>query len=161
MRLWGFHRNDPGNYNKGVLAGWHIDGRDPTADVRLLEYCLAVPMEQFLHNGTPRALARHALADRLPKLVVEERRRGLQAADWHERLTAVRHCVAAELDRLDACAAATKALDLPRLHRLVENWPAGGWERAEVYGPYRLALARAISAGHFLRRVGGGNHLTA
>ena len=157
MRLWGLLSTDPGNYNKGVLAGWHIDGRDPTADVRLLEYCLAVPTEQFLHNGTPRALARRALADRLPKLVLEERRRGLQAADWHERLTAVRNCVAAEIDRLDACPPATKALDLPRLHRLVENWPAGGWERDEVYESYGLALTRGISAGHFLRRATGAN----
>ena len=133
MRLWSLLRTDRGNYNKGVLAGWHIDERDPTADVRLLEYCLAVPTEQFLHSGTPRALARHALADRLPKLVLEERRTGFQTADWHERLTAVRNSVAAELDRLDACPPATRAVDLPRLRQLVENWPTGGWERTEVY----------------------------
>ena len=108
---------DPGNYNKGVLGGWHIDGRDPTADVRLLEFCLAVPTEQFLSNGIQRALARRALADRLPKLVLENSRRGCQAADWHERLTAVRERVAIELDQLEACPAAAKTLDLPRLHR--------------------------------------------
>jgi asparagine synthase (glutamine-hydrolysing) len=157
IRLWGLLRTDPGNENKGTLAGWHIDERDPTADVRLLEYSLAVPAEQFLHNGTPRALARRALSDRLPKLVLEERRTGFQAADWHERLTAVRHSVAAELDRLDACPSATKALDLPRLHQLVENWPAGGWDRAEVYESYRLPLSMAISVGHFLRQATGAN----
>jgi asparagine synthase (glutamine-hydrolysing) len=157
MRLCALLMTDPGNYFKGVLAGWHIDKRDPTADVRLLEFCLAVPTEQFLHKGTPRALARRALADRLPKLVLEERRRGLPAADWHEWLTAVRTCIAAEIDRLDACPAATRALDLPRLHRLVENWPASGWERDEVYESYRLALARGISKGHFLRRATGVN----
>jgi asparagine synthase (glutamine-hydrolysing) len=157
MRLWGLLRSDPGNSNKGVLAGWRIDCRDPTADVRLLEYCLAVPTEQFLHKGTPRALARRALADRLPKLVLEERRRGLVGADWHERLTSVRNCVAAELDRLDACPPAVKGLDLPRLHRLVENWPAGGWNRSEVCDAYFLALTRGIAAGYFLRRATGGN----
>ena len=157
MRLYALLGTDPGNQIKGVQAGWHIDRRDPTADVRLLEYCLAVPTEQFLHNGTPRALARRALADRLPKLVLDERRRGLQAADWHEWLTAVRNGIAAEIERLDACPAATRALDLPRLHRLVENWPADGWERDQVYGSYRLALARGISKGHFLRRTTGAN----
>jgi len=157
MRLWALRRVDPGNYNKGTLGGWHIDHRDPTADVRLLEFCLAVPTEQFLSDGKQRALAKHALADRLPKLVLEEPRKGLQAADWHERLTAGRDRVAAELDRLDACPSATKALDLPRLHRLVENWPAGGWERDEVSVPYRSALLRGISTGHFLRRATGAN----
>ena len=157
MRLWVLRRVDPGNYNKGILGGWCIDQRDPTADVRLLEFCLAVPTEQFLSGGKQRALAKRALIDRLPKLVLEEPRSGLQAADWHERLTAVRDRVTAELDRLDACMPAIRALDLPRLHRLVKNWPSGGWERDEVSGPYRFALLRGISTGHFLRRATGGN----
>ena len=134
-----------GNYNKGTLGGWQIDLRDPTADVRLPEFCLAVPTEQFFSEACP---------CRPP---AEARAKGLQVADWHERLTAVRDRVAAELNRLDACPPAARALDLPRLHRLVENWPAGGWERGEVHIPYRLALLRAISTGHFLRRASGGN----
>src|SRR5262249_54971976 len=87
MRLCALQRADSGDRRKGTLAGWQIDIRDPTADVRLLEFCFAVPTEQFLREGTPRALARRALADRLPKQVLEEPRRGLQAADWHEDFT--------------------------------------------------------------------------
>jgi asparagine synthase (glutamine-hydrolysing) len=157
MRLWVLQRVDLGNYKKGVLGGWHIDQRDPTADVRLLEFCFAVPTQQFLHNGIQRALARRAFADRLPKLVLDEPRRGLQAADWHERLTAVRDGVAVELDRLGNCPPAARAIDVPRLRRLVDNWPSGGWEDVEVIQAYRLALLRGISTGHFLRRTMGGN----
>jgi asparagine synthase (glutamine-hydrolysing) len=148
---------DLGNYNKGTLGGWQIDLRDPTSDVRLVEFCLSVPTEQFLSKGQQRALARRALSDRLPGLVVEETRKGLQAADWHERLTIVRDRVAAELNRLDACPQAAKALDLDRLHRLVENWPTEGWEHREVSIPYRAALLRGISTGHFVRRSMGAN----
>src|SRR4029079_6326361 len=108
LRLWVLEGMDLGNYYKGFLGGWQIDCRDPTADIRLLEFCLAVPTEQFLQNGVQRALARRALADRLPKMVLEENRRGLQGADWHERLTAVRDRVVAELNRLDACPAAAR-----------------------------------------------------
>ena len=157
MRLWCLRRVDPGNYYKGLLGGWRIDWRDPTADVRLLEFCLAVPTEHFLSDGNQRALAKHALADRLPKLVLEEPRRGLQAADWHEKLTAVRDCLTAELDRLDACPPAAKVIDLLRMRRMVQNWPTGGWERDEVEVPYRGALLHAISTGHFLRRAMLGN----
>jgi asparagine synthase (glutamine-hydrolysing) len=157
MRLWALRRADPGNYNKGRLGGWHIDYRDPTADVRLLEFCLAVPTEQFLSDGKQRALARRALADRLPKVVLDEPRKGLQAADWHEQLTAARDRIEAEIDRFNACPLASKMLDLPRLRQLVENWPAGGWERDEVSVPYRSALLRGIATGHFLRRATGGN----
>jgi asparagine synthase (glutamine-hydrolysing) len=157
MRLWVLHRTDPGNYNKGTLAGWGLDRRDPTADERLVEYCLSIPTEQYLSNGVPRALAKRALADRLPQAVLNERKKGYQAADWHEGLTAARGEVAAELDRLSACAPAATTLDLPRLKRLVENWPQSGWEKDQVIQPYRLALLRGIAAGHFLRKASGAN----
>ena len=157
MRLAALQRCDLGNYNKGVLAGWRIDQRDPTADVRLLEFCLSVPTEQFLQRGVPRSLARRALSDRLPKLIVDETRRGLQAADWHEALTADRQRIAAEIERLEACVPAARALDLARLRHLVENWPEAGWDRAEVVSAYRLALAAGLSTGHFVRRATGTN----
>lgn len=140
-----------------MLAGWQIDMRDPTADQRLIEFCLQVPMDQFLCKGVPKALARRALADRLPNAVLAEQRRGLQAADWHETLTAARSRVAEEVDHLATCPAAVKALDLPRLRRLVKNWPADGWNRDDVAVPYRDVLLTGISVGHFLRRIQGSN----
>ena len=157
MRLHALQTMDPGNYQKGALAGVQVDYRDPTSDVRLLEFCLAVPTEQFLHNGTLRSLARRAVADRLPKQVLEESRRGFQVADWHEDLTASRDHVFAELDRLETCPAAAAVLDLPRLRQLTENWPSSGWERKEIELPYRYTLLRAIAVGHFLRRATGSN----
>jgi asparagine synthase (glutamine-hydrolysing) len=157
MRLWVLGRIDPGNGPKGALAGWGIDHRDPTADKRLVEYCLSIPTEQYLAGGIPRALAKRALADRLPAAVLNERKKGYQAVDWHEGVTAARADIAAELDRLAACAPAAETLDIDRLKRLVEDWPASGWERDDVVRPYRLALLRGIGAGHFLRKASGAN----
>jgi asparagine synthase (glutamine-hydrolysing) len=157
MRLWVLARNDLANINKGVLAGWGVDTRDPTADKRLVEYCLSIPTDQFLADGVQRALAKRALADRLPAAVLNEKKKGYQAADWHEALTAARPEIAAELERLAACAPAAQTLDLERMKNLVENWPDSGWERDEVIEPYRFALLRGISVGHFLRKASGGN----
>jgi asparagine synthase (glutamine-hydrolysing) len=157
MRLWVLGRVDMGNLNKGTLAGWAIDRRDPLADKRLVEYCLSIPTEHYLANGIPRALAKRALADRLPQPVLKEQKKGYQAADWHEGLTAARADVAAELDRFAACAPAAKLLDIERLKRMVDNWPQSGWERDEVIQQYRLALLRGIAAGHFLRKASGAN----
>jgi asparagine synthase (glutamine-hydrolysing) len=156
-RVWCLGRTDPGISVKGALAAWRLDIREPLADIRLLEFCLSVPAQQFLRDGTPRALARLTLADRVPKLVLESRGSGMDSADWHERLTAARGEVAEEIERLASCAPAARALDLPRLRRLVADWPSSGWERAEISSPYRLALLRGLSAGHFLRRASGGN----
>ena len=157
MRLSALRNCDFGYTTKGVLGGWGIDYRDPTADVRLLEFCLSVPTEEFLKDGVQRALVRRAFSDRLPNIVLEETRRGLQAADWHETLTADRQRIATEIDRLEACAPATRALDLARLRQLVENWPEAGWDQAEVISAYRLALASGLSTGHFVRRASGSN----
>jgi len=156
-RLWALSRVDLGNYNKGILAGWGIDQRDPTADKRLVEYCLRVPTEQFLANGETRALARRALSDRLPQVVLNERAKGYQVVDWHEGLSAARGEVEAELSRLLPCAPAARTLDIERLQNLVSNWPDEGWERQDVASSYRLALLRGISAGHFLRKASGTN----
>jgi asparagine synthase (glutamine-hydrolysing) len=157
MRLWALNRVDIGNGTKATLAGWGIDVRDPTADRRLIEFCLSVPTEQFFRNGVPRALARAALADRVPAEVLNERRRGIQAVDWHEGMTAARSQILEEIARLEQSGPAIRALDLPRMRRLAENWPRQGWEREEIIEKYRLALLRGISVGHFLRRASGGN----
>ncbi|HLZ67506.1 MAG TPA: asparagine synthase-related protein [Aliidongia sp.] len=158
MRIWQAMRIDTANYQKGMLAGRRIDLRSPFRDVRLLEFCLSIPTEQFLRNGVSRALLREAMADRLPAAVLAERRKGLQAVDWHEGLSAARDRLPGELDRLEACAPATRALDLARMRKLVEDWPSTGWNRSQrITTSYRLALLRGLSAGHFLSRVTGGN----
>ncbi len=157
MRIWALRRGDSGCNEKGILAGWGIDRRDPLADKRLVEFCLNIPTEHYLANGVQRALAKRALADRLPQAVLNEQKKGHQAADWHEGVTAARAEIAAELDRLAACAPAAKTLDIERLKRLVEKWPTSGWERDDVIQAYRLALLRGVSAGHFLRKASGAN----
>lgn len=156
-RMWAIRRGDRGALQKGVLAGWGIDMRDPTAARRLVEFCLSVPTGEFMRDGVPRAIARRALADRLPAAVLDAPLKGYQAADWHEGLTAARDEIAAEVERLAACAPASSALATERMRQLVRDWPQSGWDRHEVMEPYRLALLRGISAGHFLRRAAGSN----
>jgi asparagine synthase (glutamine-hydrolysing) len=156
-RVVNLNYSDNGNYNKGALGGWGVDLRDPTSDRRLVEFCLNVPTAQFIAGGVPRALARRALADRLPPAILKETRRGYQAADWHEAATAGRLELADWVERLSECSPAAMLLDIPRLRRLLEDWPEGGWEREVVMEPYRFALLRGLSAGHFLWKASGAN----
>jgi asparagine synthase (glutamine-hydrolysing) len=156
-RLASLGRLDLGNFNKGTLAGWGIDHRDPTADRRLIEFCLRIPAEHYIAGGMPRSLARRSFADRLPPEVVGERRRGYQAADWHEQLTAIRPEVEEELQRIAACRESEEIIDVGRLQALLDNWPAGGWERPSVQRDYRHVLLNGLAVGHFLRRCAGSN----
>jgi asparagine synthase (glutamine-hydrolysing) len=140
-----------------MLGAWGIDLRDPTADRRLVEYCLSIPTEYYLCDGVDRGLARRAFADRLPQAVLTERRKGYPAADWHEFAGAGRDELAAELDRIAACEPARDLLDVERLRGLLKDWPKDGWERPEIRARYRQALLRGIAAGHFLRKAFGAN----
>jgi len=152
-RLWALGRVDPGAIQKGNLAGWGIDGRDPTADRRLVEFCLAVPLEHYLSNGVFRSLARRALADRVPAAVLAERRKGYQAADWHEGLSAAGENLRDEADRIEAAALARDLIDIERLRRLASIPPDADWSDRHIIRSYRHVLLRGMSAGHFLRRA--------
>jgi asparagine synthase (glutamine-hydrolysing) len=156
-RLWVMGRTDLGGYNKGHLGGWGIDMRDPTADRALIELCLSIPAEAYLAGGRARALARDAFADRLPPLVLDETRKGYQAADWHEGLTAARGELRNELDRIAALPEAEALIDTDRLRLMTETWPERDWNLSETQYGYRLALLRGVSCGHFLRRASGSN----
>lgn len=155
-RLWVLHRIDKGNFQKAALGGYGIDQRDPTADRRLIEFCLSLPTAFFLADGETRALGTQALTDRLPTKVLEERRKGYQAVDWHEGLAAASK-LEADLARLESVPAAA-ILDLPRIRRLAADLPSDGWERSEVIEDYRLTLLRGSAAGHFLHRATKTNH---
>jgi asparagine synthase (glutamine-hydrolysing) len=157
-RLAVLHRVDLGNYNKGTLAGWGIEQRDPTADRRLIEFCLSVPMDQYLKSGVTRALARTAFADRLPRSVREEWRRGHQGADWHEGIAEAQSegALGAELRSIGGSPAAS-VIDMTRMQGFESSLPESDWHKAGVVWPYRLALLRGVSAGHFIRRAAGSN----
>ena len=150
IRLRALQRVDIGNFGKGVLAGWGLDIRDPTADRRLVEFALALPVEHFLAGGTARGLARQGLADRLPRNVLEEHRRGYQGAGWHKGLTERRSHLLDEVAAIANCPEATAILDMPRLQTLVAEWPAN-WEDPHTESLYRARLLPAIAAGHFIR----------
>jgi asparagine synthase (glutamine-hydrolysing) len=148
--------SDTGAASKGMLAEWKIDYRDPTADRRLVEFTLRVPVEQFIHGGQPRALLRKVLADRVPAEVLDNGIRGYQSADWHERLNEARQEVDQEVAQIEQFEPAAEIIDVERLKRLLDAWPDPGSELWTGYSAtldYRSCLLRAISAGSFMRQA--------
>ena len=157
MRCWGLRRVDLGNYNKGTLAGWGVDYRDPTADRRVVKFCLNIPETEYILDGEPRSLQRRAFATRLPPEVLAEARKGSQAAAWSLGMDAAQERMAVELESLEACREAAAIIDLPRLRAAMDAWPAADRADPETARLYRNVVLRSVSAGHFLRRVSGSN----
>jgi asparagine synthase (glutamine-hydrolysing) len=133
-------------------AAGGLDVRDPTADVRVMRYCLAVP-DRFFCGPTfqdDRWLLRSAMAGWLPEQVRLNRRHGLQAADLLERLRSEAPAVDSLLTAL-AAGRAADYLDFPRLQNL--------WQRVqnesspEARNQTATILLRGIVGGMFLAQM--------
>jgi asparagine synthase (glutamine-hydrolysing) len=146
---------DWGENRKGILGGWGIDKRDPTADTRLIDFCLSLPLDMLLKGAERRPLARAALADRVAPAVLDERRKGYQSADWHVGLSRDRERIAQLLDAMAADELAVRLIDIDALRRLVAAWPSSGWEDGRTIGAYRIGLLKALTAGHFILAARG------
>ena len=132
-----------------------LDIRDPTADIRLLTYCLSVPPHLFVdpQTGMDRMLMRAAMADRLPDEVRLNRRRGLQAADIIPRLRADRDAMEACLDEL-ARGDAIHYVSLPRLRQVWQDVLARDDRATHIAA--KAVLLRGIMAGLFVQNPAGG-----
>ncbi|MDF2114888.1 asparagine synthase-related protein [Roseiarcaceae bacterium H3SJ34-1] len=157
VRLGILHRVELGLYWRGFKRRFGIDILDPTADRRVIEYCLAIPHEQFFVGSVEKSLLKTAFRGILPERVLSEKSKGLQAADWHVAAQAAQAEMVAEIGRLEQSPLASRALDLPRMRKLAESLPESGWQTPEVIYAYQLTLSRALAAGRYVRRVEGGN----
>jgi len=137
-----------------------LPSRDPTSYRPLLEFCFAIPPEQFLNKGRSRWLAKRMLAGKVPEMVRNEHRRGQQAADWIANVIPRRQEILEELDWLSSDPPVKEYLDFNRLKQAVEDMPADGsavtHEQTQVL---RLALNRGLTTARFVRYINGRNDL--
>lgn len=150
--------NESGDIQAAFAHLWGIPSRDPTSYRPLLEFCFGIPDDQYWRNDTRRRLARRMFAGKLPDMVLNERRRGVQAADWHLRLSRQRETLAAELDRLATDPAMAHRFDLPRLRGLLDDWPTETpIEDANAGEGLSMALTRGLTTARYIRYVEGRN----
>jgi asparagine synthase (glutamine-hydrolysing) len=129
--------------------------RDPTTDVRVVEFTLSVPDRIFIdpRTGTDRWLIREAMRGRLPDEVRLNRARGLQASDLVPRLRACAPEVEQALNEV-AAGPAVDYLDVGNMR--------GVWEairREDTPGAYNRAvtvLTRGLMAGLHVNAVAAG-----
>ena len=133
----------------GFRPQFGIETRDPTGDLRVVEYCFAIPGFQYLRGGVTRWLIRRAMQDRLPDRVRERNTIGAQSSDWTEWLPLMRDELHAELLLLERSATANRCLDLRKMRSLFDQWPErlGTSHQQEYY----LLLLRGLMMGRFIR----------
>lgn len=138
----------------GTDAGYHarfgIEARDPTGDARIVEFCLSLPEGQYRRDGQSRWLVRRAMRSRLPPEILDNRSRGLQAADWLERMLGARDRIEDALAALERSSLARQAIDLPRLKRLTAALAAADPAAQTTLNDYRGRLESGLMVGQFI-----------
>jgi len=134
------------------LHGLNFTG--PLTDVRLITFCLAIPEDQYLRDGTTRFLARRLLrAAGVPPAVTDNPRRGPQHPEWFAHLTQVRPSLPAQIERLRRSPTARRLIDLERLDHLLAHWPADAAAAQPQRLTYNSLLNSALNIGTFLAWV--------
>ncbi|MFZ1753534.1 MAG: asparagine synthase-related protein [Caldilineaceae bacterium] len=139
-----FHFEDGGAYGLDVL--------DPTADRRLMDFCFALPSEQYHNGAQDRWLIRRAMAGRLPERVRLIRQRARQSADTVSRLHSHQAEIDAAILRLTRHSLAVAVLDLPRMAAVAGQI---GKNPAQIsHLTASVFLLRGLMTGIFLERFG-------
>jgi asparagine synthase (glutamine-hydrolysing) len=140
-----------------VRAHFHLDIRTPAIDRRLLEFCIGIPENQYLHKGQDRWLIRRAMEGRLPDSVLNQKKCGAQAADWYPRLSRARNLIAEEVKRLATNPEVASVLDIQRLHSIVDNWPDCQPPEYTPEEAHMLAVPEALGMAYFIENMTGRN----
>ena len=128
-----------------------VDSRDPTADRRLLEFCMRIPSDVFLRSGQRKALYFNAFGSRVPSEILNERRRGLQAADWKALMANSYGAIVKELEKQKLNELAGRMINTQSLMQLADQLQHAHKNEYDSYLKLHLKLSRGLSAGLFIR----------
>ncbi|MFD0697807.1 asparagine synthase-related protein [Paenibacillus sp. GCM10027628] len=108
--------NKNGALSTKLSLSYGLLERDPTSDPRVVQFCLSVPIEQYVQNGQDRSLIRRATHHYLPdKVRLNQRVRGVQPADWVHRMTPAWHLFIEELQQLCKDGVAADYLNIDKI----------------------------------------------
>jgi asparagine synthase (glutamine-hydrolysing) len=78
--------NHMGSIETKLGLKYNLIQRDPMRDVRVIEKCYNISPHAFNYQGKERALIKHMMKDTVPSKILENNKRGLQAADWLNKI---------------------------------------------------------------------------
>ena len=130
------------------LALYNVDLRDPTADRRLIEFCLSLPADQIVGSHGQRPIYDLAFADLVPEPVRTAPRKGMQGADWFEIYDPEE--IAAGFRRYAANRLVRDLIEIERVFPLLDAWPTVGGYRRASYDLYANHMMLALSLASFI-----------
>jgi asparagine synthase (glutamine-hydrolysing) len=126
-------------------------------DREMVEFTLGIPQSLYWREGVSRWLARQTLADRVPTEILTSRKPGKQSPEWYALATRRHAGMVEAVERIGRSKLASRVLDIPRMHALLDTWPEDATAAMRHEALYGHGLQRAIALGGFLRWHEGGN----
>ncbi|MCL1629216.1 asparagine synthase-related protein [Roseibaca sp. V10] len=151
--------NEAGDIQGAMEQVHDMPMRDPTRHRPFLEFCFAIPPRQYLNDGVKRWLAKRLLAGKVPDMVLNETRRGQQAADWAARIRPARAALLDELDMLAGDPDVADRIDTARLRRQLEALPEQDDAITNADTMAFLALSRGLVSARFIGYLKGRNDI--
>lgn len=136
-----------------------FDQRDPTADRRIIEFCMALPEKYYLAEGIDRRLARLGLEHLLPEAIRMDHRLGLQDVDWAHRARQDKDAILASYRKFRSDPDVKRYLDVDRMDRLwkeFETTDLASMSRPQALR-FQLAMLGPLHAANFIRWFHGRN----
>ncbi|PFP29480.1 asparagine synthetase B [Bacillus sp. AFS073361] len=149
----GYYWNASGTALSKLSLRYSLWSRDPTNDIRVINYCLSVPENQFVQDGYNRSLIRRSTKGYLPdKVRLNQRFRGIQGADWVYRMIPSWYSLMDEFHQLTRDPIVSEFLNIGLIKSLVskfESEPRSDY----AFNPEFRVLMRSLIVYRFLKKL--------
>lgn len=144
----------PGRHIVGALwaelgASAGLVARDPTHDVRLLEFAVGIPNRMW-RGSLNRGLVRQALVSVIPEEVRLAPRRALQGADLGARMQLEHHQTLRLIGEVERSELAREMVDVKYLRQVANELQSADWQ--DWVGRGVSVLVRGLGVGLFIAR---------
>ncbi|MRH42711.1 asparagine synthetase B [Aquibacillus halophilus] len=150
LHVW----NKSGVAETKLSLRYSLWNRDPTNDINVIRFCLAIPEEQYVLNGMERSFIRRATKDFLPdKVRLNYHTRGIQGADTIHRIAKHWDYFIDELQQLSNDSLVSEFLDLNVIRNCLSR--IGTKPRQElIFENDFKVLTRSLIVYRFLKNMG-------
>jgi asparagine synthase (glutamine-hydrolysing) len=127
--------------------------RDPTNDLRVIQFCLGIPEDQFTMEGLERSLIRRATKGYLPDVVrLNQHSRGLQGADTIQRLMPVWPKILSELHEIISDSLMSEFLNINEIKKALEEIGSHPMPNSIFSDQFRV-LTRSLIVHRFIKNT--------
>jgi len=124
--------------------------RDPTSNVRLIEYCVRAPDHLFRRRGVHRWLIRKSMEGRMPERVLNYKKKGIQAIDIGFRVAREHEAWEEALSSIESHPLAQQFVDVGKMRAVLRSVVREVTK--ENTQDVIAILCRGVGAGLFLQR---------